>query len=477
MTLGQFKIYAAICGLFGGGGGNPTRQSIMSAPSGVDDTVALQAIVNAIIGNPGKGLYIPDGHYKISDSIKLGTLDTDVITGVRIHGESRGGVIIEQKTNGKPIFQTHAQFFHSAHFETMSLTYTNAQAAGSGANVFQCDGPAGGSFYNSTFKDITADKFDYFCNAPTVTWWGNAFRDLWLGNFASGLTNVQAAAGEPRCTFENLYITGERATQPLFTNKSMTAWYNNIEVNNVVNGVKMLFDNAGGNHVIGHWALEGASFAAAATQQLFDVQNSRLLAQYIYLTSLTLGAGATVYAFHAETGTSTAQIEQLDISFAANAGQFYVFNAQGPLPCRLGDVKGLSATCSLGDSGGSACLNFVSVDRWNNPANVAFLADADATLTYDAPMTQVLDIAITAIRTVKLPQGTSAASTLNFTGRRFRFIKTTTSANNLIIADSAGTAICTIPGGAKGCVELFWKRSGGAANWTWTIASQPLVNT
>lgn len=474
MTLGQFKIYAVICGLFGGSGNGPTRQNIATVPNGVDDTAALQAIVNQIIGNPGKGLFIPDGHYRISDSIKLGLLDTDVITGVRIHGESRGGVIIEQKTNGKPIFQTHAQFFHSARFESMTLTYSNAQAAASGANVFQIDGPAGGSFYNSTFQDITADKFDYFCNAPVVTWWGNAFRNLWLGNFASGVTNVQAGAGEPRCTFEDLYITGERATQPLFTNKSMTAIYNNIEVNNVVNGVKMLFDNAGGVHIIEHWALEGATFAAAATQQLFDVQNSRLLARYIYMTSLTLGAGATVYGFHAESGISTAVIDMLALSFTANAGQFYVFNAQGPLPSRLGDVSGLSATASLGDSGGSACLNFVSVDRWNNPANVAFLADAAATLAYDAPATQVLDVPLTVARTITLPQGTSAASTLNFTGRRFKFVRTAnaTGAFALNIKDSTGTITVASIAAARASVEIAWQRSGAAGNWAWVVLSQ-----
>jgi hypothetical protein len=175
----------------------------------------------------------------------------------------------------------------------------------------------------------------------------------------------------------------------------MTAMYNNIEVNNCVNGVKMLFDNAGGVHVIEHWALEGATFAAAATQQLFDVQNSRLLARYIYLTSLTLGAGATVYGFHAESGMSTAVIDMLALSFTANAGQFYVFNAQGPLPSRLGDVSGLSATATLGDAAGSACLNFVSVDRWNNPANIAFMTDADQTLAYDAPATQVQSTPLT----------------------------------------------------------------------------------
>jgi hypothetical protein len=472
MTLGQFKIYAVICGLFGGGGNGPTRQNIAAAPTGVDDTVALQAIVNQIIGNPGKGLFIPDGHYKISDSIKLGLLDTDVITGVRIHGESRGGVVIEQMTNGKPIFQTHAQFFHSARFESMSLTYTNPQAAASGANVFQIDGPANGSFYNSTFQDITADKFDYFCNAPVVTWWGNAFRNLWLGNFASGVTNVQAGAGEPRCTFEDLYITGERATQPLFTNKSMTAIYNNIEVNNCVNGVKMLFDNAGGVHIIEHWALEGATFAAAATQQLFDVQNSRLLARYIYMTSLTLGAGATVYGFHAESGVSTAVIDMLALSFTANAGQFYVFNAQGPLPSRLGDVSGLSATATLGDAAGSACLNFVSVDRWNNPANIAFMTDADQTLAYDAPATQVQSTPLTANRVKTLPQGTLAAGTLIHTGRRFKFSKLGAENFSLTVKDSTGATVATLTGAARGSVEVAWERSGATGNGSWVLLSQ-----
>src|SRR6202012_2981396 len=128
--------------------------------------------------------------------------------------------------------------------------------------------------------------------------------------------------------FEAKYLPGARATPPLITNREKPAYYNNIEVNNCVNGVKMLSDSSGGVHTIGHWALEGATFAAASTTQLFDCQNSIVRAQYIYMTALTLGAGATVYGFHAEGGLSVADIRLLKLAFTANAGQFYVFNAQ-----------------------------------------------------------------------------------------------------------------------------------------------------
>jgi len=462
MNLGQFAVFAKILGL------GKAVSTVAGGPNGVDDTASLQAIINTIVGNPGKGLKIPDGRYKISAPLNIGVDNSSIVTGIKIEGSSRGGVIIEQMTNNVPIFNVTGQFVHSCHFKTMTLLYTNQQSTDNGGNCFKVNGPGGGSFYNSTFEDITATKFYYFMDCPTVTWWGNIYNDMWFGAFSGGINRISAVAGEPRCTFRNLYITGELATNTLFRHTAMTALYDNIEINNCVNGVPILADVSGGTHVISHLALEGATYATGTTQ-LFEVSNSRLIADYIYLTALVLNAGAVVYAFHPQGGKSIAHIKVLELAFSSNNGQFYCFNSQGPIPSMLGEVTGLNPAggSTLCDIGGSVAANFMYVQRWNEMSRIAYKGDADASLLYDDPATQVLDIPTTAIRTVTLPQATAVASTAMFSGRRFKFVRTAASTGGFAwnINDSSAVQQATLAAGQS--VEFVWQRSGAGTNFKW----------
>ena len=488
MDYGQFLVYASMAGLTpgggGGGGGNPGT-NVGPTASGGDDHTALQAFFDTIVGNPSQGGILPAGHFKISQPILIGKTTADVVTGLNFAGATRGGTIIEQTTDGQPIFKFTGEFIHTNTFENLTLTYTNPQTV-EGGSVIEVDGDPGTSFYNNRFINITANEHYWFCNSTAnVSWWGNLYDSMWLGQFGGGVNNIQGANGEPRNSMKNLYITGERAAQPLFNHNACTCVYDNIEINNLANGVGIIHDEGGGTHIISHMALEIAHFSANVN--LFDIVNSRLFADFIYLHTMSIDEGVTVTGFNSQNGTSTAQVECLDLTYDTNDGQFIVLNSVGPTKSRFGDISGLSVGAvgsTLCDIGASGTADWVSVDRWEDQSRVQFLADADdgTTLPFDAPYHQVVQTQLSGSHVIKLPYSNPDFENQMYTGRRFRFtmaVQQTTGGAEFHIQDAFGNPVVDAHGdpsgvaiGSPSWIEVMWTRENGEV---WNVIGQSLI--
>jgi hypothetical protein len=477
-TLAQWIIGSFIGITQTGSGATPlTLQSALRVPFNVkqfgvaaddltDDTVALQRAFDAAVAAK-RGLDLGDGVIRITAPITIGVDDTSVVTGLCFSGRSRGGSTIKQMTDNVPIFKIHGHFVHTLVFERMTLMHANMQTGNTLAAVFRIDGPSDGSIYNCVFQDIGGSNFYWFMDCQTVTWWGMTYRDMWLGDFAGGVNYITTNAGEPNCRFERLYITCQSAVEVLFRHDAMTAQYDNIEVNSADSGAAMLYDVSGGTHVIGHWALEGATYATDTT--LFNVQNGVLIAKFIYTETLSIPAGKTVTAFHCEGTRSYINVEFFSIKgFGTLVGNFIAVLSPGTRYARFKQIlMPFASNVMLTDMGGAASADFTVVEDWNDPARIEMQGDANVTLSYDSALQQVFDVALTADRTVTLP-----ADTQLFSGRRFRFTKTNTSAHSLTVKNSGGTTIGTIAASNRGIVEVVFHRGGGSASRAWVLADQ-----
>jgi Pectate lyase superfamily protein len=438
-----------------------------------DDTTAIQNALNyctSINTLAPFSLYFPAGNYKITAALVLCSGNTATITGWRITGAGRFATTITQFTNNTPIFSCAPNLMHSTLFEHMQLNFNTLQTtANTLGNTFNVTGTGANDWYNSAWFDIGASNQNIFMNSPSVLWWGNSYEFCWFGNCATGVNYITGGTGEPRCTFTNLYITPGTGVGPLFTHSALYAEYHNIEVNGANGGATMLYDGAGGSHIVGNWLLEVATYAANAT--LWNIPNGVFKAENIYTNALTINSGVTVNAFNTSGTASKFEVRKYLCLFSSNAGNFYLSGAGGPLTNSFGYLNGITfnANCQLTNVTASTCADFVRVDEWNDPARFQFNGDANVTLNYDSPMTQILDIAITANRTWTLPDGRQNGSNNLFSGRKFNLIRSTSSSFAVAINDIAGTTLATFNAGSRYNIELMWHRDNGAASEAWCI--------
>lgn len=434
-----------------------------------DDTVAIQ-LAFTLLGNGAiKSLMFPDGNYIISSSLVIGVTDLNNLVGIHVYGQSRDGTIITQIGTNVPIITIRGQFMHTFNFHTMTLQYSAMQFGNTNASCFFITGNSGGSFYNSNFSDISGNNFYWFMNAPVLAWWGNTYRDMWLGDFAGGVNSIAAGVGEPNCRFDRMYISCQSAVEALFNHNAMSAQYDNIEVNSTDAGAVMLYDVGSGNHIVGHWALEGGTYNSDAT--LFNVVNGTLSIVQIYTQSLTIGVGATLTCFQCQGDNSFVNIGYHQMTeFTSNLGTWIEFNCAGTLQSHIKYINiPFSTSCWLVDVGGTVSADWVAVDQWNDISSIQMNPDADLVLSFDSPMTQIFDIPLTATRNVTLPlEGPNPGNQL-FSGRRFRFVKTNTSAHPININLFGGGTLVTMASGQKTNLEIVWNRDGGANGWSWIV--------
>lgn len=419
-----------------------------------DDTSMIQAAYDAAMAGSAKHLVFPDRVMQISASINI---NATVIVGLRSTGGSKISTQINQNTDNTPIFNITGQIMHSNVWEHMQFSYTNMQTNNINAVVFQINGDPGSSFFNSVFSHIWSQNHYMFTTSPVVNWWGNTYRDCVFGDFAGGINSVTSISGEPNCRFERLYINCPSATQPLFVHSGVTAQFENIEVNAANSGATMLYDGGGGNYVIGHWALEVATYNANAI--LFNVPNGFVLADYIYTNTLTIASGATVTGIVSSGSISYCDIKVWQIAgFASNLGTFVLANFAGPRISHFGKLDlPWSANCIPWDNGAAITADYVTVDDWNDQSRTQLNGNTSITITVDGAFHQVFS-GMTSNRTATLP-----ANTLLFSGWRRRFTKTDTTAFSLTVDNALGTALANVPANKRGYVEVFWERD--TSNW------------
>jgi hypothetical protein len=437
-----------------------------------DDSAALQAAF-AYAVDKKVGLYFPNGTYLVKKTIQIGTDPNGALTGLTVTGQSRLGTIIKQAKNNTPIFSFVGKYIHTIQWRTMSFTYAAMQTGQKSAAVFTADG--GDSFYMSTFEDITAGNFYFFFDAPTMLFWGNCYRNMWMGDYAGGVNRITGGAGEPNCRFEHIYVTCASGVEPVFNHQAMAAQYDNIEVNEAFSGATMIYDVAGGTHVIGHFALEGAHYDKNAT--LFDVQNSVLLGDFIYTESISSAAGVDVYVFHAEGERSFVDVKFFSVKGIGNSikgamlGTLNASLAIGPLPIRFKECRmPFAANVRLTNVPATGAADFTVVENWNDRDRSVVLDDADLVLSHDSAYNQIFGKAQVAPRVVMLPQGTANDTTQLFSGRGFRIVKSV-AAGQVTVKDSNGNVVATLLNGSRQSVEVIWSRGGGNG-FSWFLVDQ-----
>ncbi|WP_244832334.1 glycoside hydrolase family 55 protein [Caballeronia sp. TF1N1] len=434
------------------------------------DTVALKAAFVSAVTNK-HGLYFPDGTYLIDDEIPIGSADVEALTGLTVTGQSQLNTIIKQTKANTRCFKFIGKYIHTIRWTRMNFTYADMQKGNTDAAVFYADG--GDSFYMSTFEEITGSNFYFFFDCPEMLWWGNCYRDFWLGDFAGGVNRVTGTAGEPNCRFERMYITCESAVECLFEHQAMAAQYDSIEVNAAFSGATMIKDTSGGTHVIGHFALEGAHYTTGKT--LFEMQNSVLMADFIYTESISCPAGVDLYVFHSEGPKSNIYVRLFSITGIGNQvhggldGTINASLAIGPHPIRFKQVNmPFAGNVRLTDILASPSADITIVEDWADTSRVALNDDADVTLAYDSEYNQVW--AASTGRTAKLPQSGPQDTTNLFRGRGFRIVKSAI-VGALSVTTSDGQLLATLPGGARGVAEFIWSRAGGDG-FSWLLVDQ-----
>ena len=449
-----------------------------------DDTSAIQVAITYCITSQTTGtlkakcLYFPEGTYKITSALKIGTGNTATITGLRIRGACRFGTTINQATINTPIFKISPNLIHSCHFEHMAL-HNSAMATTVNGSTFFVSGSTGTDLYNSVWSDLNADNFYWFLHAPACLVWGISFRDCWLGDGAAGITNIQGAAGEPRNSFQNLYIGAQSMAGPLFNHNACYCKFDNVEVNSSHNNASMMFDQGGGVYIIDHFALEDATFNGGSTTRLFDILNGGLEARFIYTTDLSISAGCTVYLTRNNNNPAfRTKIDQPYVAFATNNGSYFLADTfTGNNFVQFSNLVAVpfGSACELTDVVNSQACDAVMVSDWNNMAISQFNANADVTLSAGSPMTQVYDLPLTANRSLNLPEDRQQSNNQMFTGRRFRVSRTHNSTGNftLTIKNAAGGTVATIASSTSAFVEVMWARNNNVTNsFAWTVLDQ-----
>lgn len=448
-----------------------------------DDTAAIQAAITFCIGSQTAGtdtpymLYFPAGTYKITAALNITTGNTATLTGFCMSGAGKYATTIIQYTNNTPIFSMAPSAMHSCLFENMQLTYNTMQTSNTSGNVFNITGTIADDVYNCKWYNIRSNNFYYFMNCPTVLWWGNCYEFCWFGDMYQGVNNIQGATGEPRNTFINLYIGCASCVGVLFNHFACYCSFYNIEINGANSGATMIADSAGGGYIIGHWAIEVATYASG-NPILFNIPNGYLKAEYIYTNTLTISTGVTLTAFGVNNNViSRVDVGYLTVTFASNSGNYYIISTPGPSISHFHylDNVPFSSTCSLTNIVGSTSAASVVVDDWNDYSRVQMNGTSNVTLAYNSAVNQVFDVALTGATTITMPDDTQVATCNLFNGRRFRIIKTNTSAQTLTILNHAGSTIATISSGNRAVIEIMWNCTGGSAQYTWKIVDQHVM--
>lgn len=170
-----------------------------------DDTVALQAAINAAITTTGGRLIFPRGTYKISAKLII-----PVSYGWVIEGASRLGTRIVQHTANTPIFSLEGNGTWGWAVRGLQFSWNTPQPAAntSAVAIRFGTGTAGHTFFQFEIADCTFEKgFRGIAADPSASpsLWGFTVRNC---NFANSMTGAAVfsvpnpAVGQPNIAIE-----------------------------------------------------------------------------------------------------------------------------------------------------------------------------------------------------------------------------------------------------------------------------------
>lgn len=177
-----------------------------------DDTAAITAAVSYMAANANGGsLYFPSGTYRITSEIAI-----PFSTGWRIFGAARGNTTIRQDTNNARIFHLTGDLSYGFKFADLTLGWLNTQSAtNTNAIAIHMDNSAGTlyGYFNCTFERLTINSgYRGICGTFTsqTPSWGTRFVDCSFGGTMSGASIYlvpSPAVGQPNIMLENVYIS------------------------------------------------------------------------------------------------------------------------------------------------------------------------------------------------------------------------------------------------------------------------------
>lgn len=451
-----------------------------------DDTAYIQAAINKHITLTGGGLFPDDGTYKITDELSI-----PYSARWLMEGESRGGVIIKQYTLNKPIFRFTTANTHSWSIKSMTLNYNTQQTSTQTDSVpiyFPVDsGSPGAGYYNFIIDDLYIDNC-YRCIAhdsiSKAAVWGGVIDNLVVGENVTGSAvyfGETSSLGLPSNHFGKIYILSNsmEAGENIFDlvgckNTTM----NNIEVNTVTNGCRIINASEGTSIDINSFKVEGGTYSTTGAR-LFDCVDSFINIGTLRLTTLTFNPGASndVSILGHSAGTGKYQIKSLSIeSITITSGVVYV--AQGASSggnylrgamIDYFDPADVITNMHLTDLPASSGADGVMVKNWMEPRISGDKGDADYTVNIGDSTIIRYDTALTALRTVTLQSLSGSAEGSVFNGLSYTVLRSGAGAFDLDIKSSGGAVIDTIPSGNTGAITFAYRR------FAWEITSRYLV--
>lgn len=428
-----------------------------------DDTAAIQAAINAVITTSGGRLFVPRGTYRITDKLVV-----PVSYGWVIEGASRLATKIVQHTANKPIFSFEGNNTWGWAIRGLWLSWNTAQPAANTAAVAIRfgTGSAGHTFYQFEVADCTFEKGFRGIAAdaslsPSI--WGVHFHNCTFANTMTGaaiFAMPSPAVGQPNVCIENCLIdaasTSEEAIRfasgDVLTLRCVeflngTAPVGLMQISSTF--AVTLQDCKSENYNVG-----------ASGGQLFKFSQCNVRAINASVNGV-LGSGGASYFLFGNSST-TLSIFGLTASDAMTGGTLYAYTADAAVPF-VADVRVSGARTTDDVFPSTACAPRFDADR-RQKDRVTDLTDANATLTAASTRIQYLGTALTANRTVTLP------NTALYEGMEFEVVRkaATPGAFTLQVVDPVNARNHTFAASTNG-----WVRYRYSGSWR-PMASGPL---
>ena len=427
-----------------------------------DDTAAIQAAINATLSGAGGAILFPSGTYKITAKLTIG-----FSTAWHIAGDSRGGATIKQFTANTPIFSLEATDTHS--WEIRDLTFTwNVAQPGTNTNAIAIKmgtGTAGHSFYNwqvrrctfnNGFRAIAIDAV----NSPSI--WGVHVYDC---NFNQTMTGASffavpnPAVGQPNICIENCMIRADACTEEAIK----------ISTGDVVMLRHLEF--IGGTAPVQLMALSGTPrlTIVACKSEVYNAGSAGVSLWRIDQCNVTvigcsvngiIGTGGLVQFIRCGTGSRLSVIG-LTCSSQMTGGVVLAYSADLAISF-VTDVTVMNnvTTDIRSQFGPAATIPRLNADR-RQPDAITDVGDLSVVLTATSDRCQYVNVALTANRTITLPN-TGLFENMQFDVSRKA---ATPGAFTLQVVDPIGAVNYTIAASANGFVRYRYK--GG-----WRIMQQ-----
>lgn len=431
-----------------------------------DDTVAIQAWVNALVANHLTGI-MPAGNYKITSRIEFSQN-----YGWSIVGAGSGQTIVTQATDNTAVFWLGNDALAAGYGWTISgiqFTYTNVQAA---ANTNAVCVAFNKEFYLGKMDDLAFQRGAWGIKvvAAVPSPWGCDWTNLrWASEVSVGAIDnaTNDTAGTPNNHWGKFYVRADAMIGPIFEAKGYNWTIDSIEVNIAGQGPKLLRLASGSEVSIGALKLENATYNAAGNQFLIEgLANSTIVIDQMSVggNAVTIGASAVVYAIQSGGGGATFGAVEAGIvrlGGSAISGKLYAFGGTPPGGIRCGQFVSQDANARLSNNTSSGTNEILTVNAILNHRISTDKGDADYTVALKDPNYIQYETVLTAIRTVNLPS--DGDNLFNGVFYEINAANGVINGTNTIVVKCGATTLATLATN-KTVARFTWRRNATVAS-------------